>query len=565
MSKPNDNTSQPAEVLTERDLVLDRLSWWSFVGILLLAFALMSVSLGFKTIFFRDYAIIYEGAYRLWLGQQPYQDFEMPVGPISLLGPWLAFAVWGANWQSLIWCQLGLNALGLLAFSVILKRLGLDIWRLALALVTWVTFYTWPNNLPWYNTTALTLELFTLLAVVWVLTSKPTGSKIQALLGAVISGICAGGVILCKQDFGLLTAALVSILVLVFLKDRITKIRFVLVFWLVLVLSFLLCCWFLPSAFLAQFNYGQGPNATRLQLGRFVHTAMTLDVRLILTIVIVVALLTRNKSQNVFKWIRQTQQLPLLLCLGLVIQSMITYTTSGVKVSHYYHWAPLLISLSFALGLDNCKGWQKRIMLATWSIMLLNPIADAYTCYQYPRLSLDWANGWLTGNPLDGNVKRDYLKLDGRLGTQSLYWPSDIGRTLTTISNIVSDIRSKRFAMLKQDNGGVSFSNGTERPDLDLLLNISELSFLYQDLGVIPPIGVPLWFDDHATFFGPQQTQLAKDIGRQRYAIIILQETHSSIAQYVRPALEANYVLRGVGLAAAEGKQVEVWVAKSYH
>ncbi len=565
MSKPNDNTSQPAEVLTERDLILDRLSWWSFVGILLLAFALMSVSLGFKTIFFRDYAIIYEGAYRLWLGQQPYQDFEMPVGPISLLGPWLAFEVWGPNWQSLIWCQLGLNALGVLVFSVILKRLGLDIWRLAFALVTWVTFYTWPNNLPWYNTTAITLELFTLLAVVWVLTAKPTGSKVWAIPGAVLSGIGACGVILCKQDFGLLTAALVSILVLLFLKDRIAKVRFVFVFWIVLVLSFLLCCGFLPSVFLAQFNYGQGPNATRLQLGRFVHTAMTLDVRLILTIVIAVALLTRNKSQSVLKWIRQPKQLPLLLCLGLVIQSMITYTTSGVKVSHYYHWAPLLISLSIVLGLDNCKVWQQRIMLATWSIMWLNPIADAYTSYQYPRLSLDWANGWLSGNPLDGNFNRDYLKVDGTFGTQSLFWPSDIGRTLTTVSDIIGDIRSQRFSMLKQDRAGRSIIDGSERPYLDLLLNISELSFLYQDLGVIPPKGVPLWFDDHATFFGPQQTQLAKDIGRQRYAIIILQETHSSISQYVRPALQTNYVLRGVGLAAAEGKPLEVWVAKSYH
>ena len=64
-----------------------------------------------KIIFFRDYAIIFEGAFRLSLGQIPFNDFGIPMGPISLMIPAVFFKLFGVNWWVFQSSQIFINAL----------------------------------------------------------------------------------------------------------------------------------------------------------------------------------------------------------------------------------------------------------------------------------------------------------------------------------------------------------------------------------------------------------------------------------------------------------------------
>ena len=43
--------------------------------------------------YFRDYSIIFDGAYRISQGYAPYKDFGLPLGPISFYLPTLFIAI----------------------------------------------------------------------------------------------------------------------------------------------------------------------------------------------------------------------------------------------------------------------------------------------------------------------------------------------------------------------------------------------------------------------------------------------------------------------------------------
>jgi hypothetical protein len=75
-------------------------------------------------LFFRDYGITWEGAYRLSLGQMPYVDFGIPVGPVGLIAPATGFSIFDASWKVFQYTQLFINALILLICLSLLRRVS---------------------------------------------------------------------------------------------------------------------------------------------------------------------------------------------------------------------------------------------------------------------------------------------------------------------------------------------------------------------------------------------------------------------------------------------------------
>ena len=59
--------------------------------IVLLIICLVSIQHSRLLIYFRDYAIVFEGAHRMSLGQVPMKDFGTPVGPLVFLMPGIFF------------------------------------------------------------------------------------------------------------------------------------------------------------------------------------------------------------------------------------------------------------------------------------------------------------------------------------------------------------------------------------------------------------------------------------------------------------------------------------------
>ena len=62
-----------------------------------------------KFVLFRDYSIIWDGAYRISQGLVPYVDFGMPVGPVAFYLPALFFKFFGPSWLSLQLSQFLIN------------------------------------------------------------------------------------------------------------------------------------------------------------------------------------------------------------------------------------------------------------------------------------------------------------------------------------------------------------------------------------------------------------------------------------------------------------------------
>lgn len=144
-------------------------------------------------VFFRDYAITFEGAYRLFLGQLPYRDFGMPVGPVSLLIPSVFFRAFGADWEVFHVSQLFQNCVLLLLIWGVLHRLQVRPLTRRLSLLSYTLFSLSLLSHPWYNISGHMLMAGTLLLGL--------GTSWTSVIAA---GLMAGLGILSKQDFGAL-------------------------------------------------------------------------------------------------------------------------------------------------------------------------------------------------------------------------------------------------------------------------------------------------------------------------------------------------------------------------
>ncbi|MGV8163190.1 MAG: glycosyltransferase family 39 protein [Candidatus Nanoarchaeia archaeon] len=163
------------------------------VGIIILSF------LGvYGTTIFADFAVIFDGGYRIFLGQTPYQDFFMPVGPITMyllgffnhiMGPTLNAMVLQVAVLSLI--------LSLLFYSIVVKYFG-KVFSVFLALCFHLS-YTGVIGYPWYTETAFFFFVLNLLLIVKFFENK----KINKYLLA-ISAILAILSFYSKQDTGCL-------------------------------------------------------------------------------------------------------------------------------------------------------------------------------------------------------------------------------------------------------------------------------------------------------------------------------------------------------------------------
>ena len=153
-------------------------------------------------IFFRDYSIIYEGAYRISLGQIPFNDFGLPIGPVSLLFPTGNVVLWTFLGYSHNFSNYPKSPF-VLIFHSLLKKLKTKKIILLISLFFFIFFYLILLSHPWYNTTA-TILLF---AHFWLALNNNR-------LSIILCGFLCCLTFLTKQDFGLICFILSSLIIL---------------------------------------------------------------------------------------------------------------------------------------------------------------------------------------------------------------------------------------------------------------------------------------------------------------------------------------------------------------
>ena len=120
-----------------------------------------------KFILYRDYSIIWDGAYRISEGLLPYKDFGIPLGPLSFYLPSFLFSLFGPSWINLQISQIILNFFFLILIFKFLKALNATKIELFLGLLFFVFNFLILISHPWYNVTAAFLYLSVILSLTY--------------------------------------------------------------------------------------------------------------------------------------------------------------------------------------------------------------------------------------------------------------------------------------------------------------------------------------------------------------------------------------------------------------
>jgi hypothetical protein len=144
-----------------------------------------------------DTSIVWEGGYRVWLGQVPFRDFFSPVGPVIFWALGLFFKLFGVSYKSFVSFASIQNAIMAACTIAIVRRWGGGE-RRALGAGIITAFWGSPIAvaIPWYNTFAAT----GLWVVLWLITAPPRWLRSDAAAG--IAGLLVAIVFYTKQQYG---------------------------------------------------------------------------------------------------------------------------------------------------------------------------------------------------------------------------------------------------------------------------------------------------------------------------------------------------------------------------
>lgn len=493
----------------------------------------------------------WEGAYRMYLGQMPYRDFGMPLGYGFFIVPLFCFFVFGPTLKSLIIAQSIITFIGALAFKGILEKLELEKEKIFLSVLVFCLSYTFLFFWPWYNNTAITYEL---IGIYYLLAALKNLNFKTRLIQLFVSAGFIALTFLTKQDYGGL--AILFVLILCAFHTIHTK-KWELLFYYLgfLVLAFVLLI--LPvigKDFLYWFNYGQAPHESRLKSFTIIDEIMANSEweKFYLMVIILVIL---HKWKKIKKSIRQLVAkepkyntrlvLFILLALGMVLQALITKSTSGNSLANttYYHgfvFALVLGTISFKFDLSN-KYFLTFIVIG---------------CFI-----------WWSGM---------YWKYAGRM-----FKPSTKDTTTaavdTSMETLAMNYVGHGFKSMKGTNlpqGTVDgilrlqkmpvFTDTLKRP---MVLNMTELTMLAKELNYEPIKKLPLWYHVGVGIFDQQLDSLAANTKAKKYDVVLFEEIPSLnnfFPERIRDSLRVHYLLHDAFLAPRkEGDSIiEVYVRK---
>ncbi len=438
--------------------------------------------------FFRDYAIIFDGAARVVAGQWPFGDFGMPIGAVSVLTPALAMKLFGVSWGVFQATQLVLNSAILLSITLMMRQLGQGAAVTLSAQVLTTLLYLIFLTHPWYNTTALVLLLVSL--------NLALGA---GALAALLSGAFAMACVFTKQDFGISAVASsggVLFFRAVFDKAGRTTSLVRLAFFaagITIALGGFLLLY--PNGYLAYwFNFGQPPHQPRMPYFKadILYVTLALGVWLLCFAVM-------------------RRSLPLVTGSLLFLSAHLTTSLSGQPHTHYYSIAvlPLIIA---TLAREGLRQLHFAAGLAMVLMTLYLPVVNG------SQLLFRIATGTEAdrGRPVS---QSPIIELGTCIPEFSRSWGP------ASVCNLYEVLRER-------------IASG-ELPEGGLILNASELTPMTAALGYREPVGYPLWYDRDIVLFDHEIEMILADAAKRRFDIVLLQGVHGGLTEFHRRLLTA--------------------------
>jgi hypothetical protein len=479
----------------------------------------------------------WEGAYRLYLGQVPYQDFGLPIGYGFFIFPLVAFFIFGPTLKSLLISQVIVNIIISFTFKAIVKRLGLNEERALIAVFVFLLSYTFLYFWPWYNFTAIMYEMVGLYFILRLIESDSVKKNYGYLAGAAFFIFLT---FFTKQDYGglALIFALILITYIAWLKKTWIYLPAFGLFYLfsaaILILPFI------NTDFGYWFNYGQAPHNNRLYLSSIFEEIMLESqwekfYLLVLTMVLIMKFSTSTFNIRDHKFV-----IFFLMVSGIVVEALITKSTSGNSLENttYYH----AFGVAFILGQlpDNFIPQKIRWIVPASIVVFI----------------------WWSG---------EYWKYAGRVF--KFHKPVMRGQSILDASFqaswTLSDMKTFRGIKLPSEtiNGlqrvhSLPIFNSTKELKI---LNMTELTSLAKEWNYTPLIGAPLWYHQDVAIFPKQIDELCRSIANKEFDLVMFQ-TIPGLTNFfpndLRNCLIDNYKLKDKFIAPRkEGDSfIEVYV-----
>lgn len=457
----------------------------------------------------------WEGAYRLYLGQIPYEDFGLPMGFGFWIIPAIFFNFFGPFLFTLVKAQVFINIISLFAFRNILKILDVEVGKRTLSLVIFVLSYSFFNFWPWYNHTVYVYHLLSLNFVLLAIFSL--GRK--NLLYIILAGFFSFLAFFTKQDSGALTIVF-GLFLLIYNAISQSKYNLLTVYSIsVVTFALIFIVPFIPDDFFYWFNLGQAPHDSRVNLWSFIHKIFSGSFwEKFYVFLIVFIVLGSFPLANVLT--ERKKYLFLLITLGTIVQALIIKVTSPLPTDHhnYYH--------AFATAFIICH-IPTKINFARLRYFV--PFV-ALIFFWWSSLYWDYANRiFKTKLPTEGT---NFSEIQAQ-------W-------------VLSDLKAfEHISMPEATIEGMKNILGLEalkgRDDLKVL-NMSELTPLAYELGYTPPTEQPLWYHLNIGMFTEQQDAFVERIRKQEYDLVLFQ---------VIPDLD-NFFPYGVQEELKENKNYEL-------
>ena len=387
------------------------------------------------------------------------------------------------------------NALLLALAYQLLKRLQFTQTNINKAIACFSFLYLVFLSHPWYNSGAF---LCFLTSIVLLLSTR----RWSLMASGAMGGIC----FLAKQDYGVMNLCLGSLVILLTqaqqsgpyrkitfqfsaLKD-LPRLKSIIgagiLFLAFFALPIVALIYFVDSTqFFYWFNYGQPPHEIRkIHIWDFAnHGNLFLPACI------------------AFYFAYRTVRMDLLFAGIFFICAFIVSSTSGLDYTAFFFFLflPLLVQTAM----------DKRLVQKRWLSALL--VVAVMTCIAFPAKYLyRLVQTTVLAKAEPFSFRHVYVTRSVQAYPQSMPY----------FKNVMGSDDS--VAMIKQLQE-IAKAN----PDKALkVLNISELTPIYAELGSAPPLHYPLWYHTKISLFPKEIKMIDRDIDEDKFDVILLQDAH---------------------------------------
>lgn len=449
--------------------------------------------------------MIWEGAYRLYLGELPYKDFGIPMGVCSWLIPALFFKLFGPTLFTLAKAQAFMNIISGLSFRWILINNGATFYTRFLSVVifslTFILGLYWPQ----YNHTVI---IFQLLALGFLFHYLKNIEEKKSWIMLISSGFFFTVAFFTKQDGGGL-ALLIGIILVTIHSYQWRTFKPVLIFGTTLIVfSLIFTLPFLKYDFAYWFNFGQPPHYARIAIHDLIRINME-ESRWEKFYLMIILLLFYIKWRQ--QGITQRDLLFTLLVVGILVQAMIYQVTSYVpKDNNFFFHA---FSCAFILvQLQQSRWYQSRIAFVSLTVLISLWWSEKYWKYADKILaritpvvtdkSVISINTYIL-QPVECNYYADLStwKKSSLPSFQHIRMPEGTVKGLERLMPLIDKIRSEKEPAI---------------------LNMSELTPLAHDANFKLEKG-PLWFHLGVGMFEQELQYFLSRISDQYYDLVLFE------------------------------------------